>query len=146
MFLFRNLQAAICSYIDFGNPFNTPCMTLICDSTIGEGEAVPPNTNFQKSWRVQNSGTETWPNGIHLQHSSGVQMGCARIPVPPLAPKETTELSVTLKSPAETGVHQSKWRMMTTNGVYFGGMSRILRISMCDRARYRKRISESKSV
>lgn len=96
-------------------------MTLICDSTIGEGEAVPPNTNFQKSWRVQNSGTEIWPSGIHLQHSSGVQMGCARIPVPPLAPKETTELSVTLKSPAETGVHQSKWRMMTSNGVYFGG-------------------------
>lgn len=29
---------------------------------------------------------------------------------------------MTLKSPAETGVHQSKWRMMTPNGVYFGGM------------------------
>lgn len=127
-----NLQAAICSYIDFGNPFNTPCMTLICDSTIGEGEAVPPNTNFQKSWRVQNSGTEAWPSGIHLQHSSGVQMGCARIPVPPLAPKETTELSVTLKSPAENGVHQSKWRMMTPNGVYFGDVIWvIITVSEC---------------
>lgn len=52
-------------------------------------------------------------------------MGCARIPVPPLAPKETTELSVTLKSPAETGVHQSKWRMMTPHGIYFGGTSWI---------------------
>lgn len=103
-------------------------MTLICDSTIGEGEAVPPNTDFQKSWRVQNSGTERWPRGLSLQHASGVQMGCARIAsIPPLAPKETTELSVTLTSPAETGVHQSKWRMVTPNGVYFGGTSRILR-------------------
>ncbi|EZA51714.1 uncharacterized protein C6orf106 homolog [Ooceraea biroi] len=115
-----NLQAAICSYIDFESPFKTPCMTLLCDSTIGEGEAVPPNTNFKKSWHVQNSGTEVWPDGIHLQHTSGVSMGCVRIAVPPLGPKESTELSVTLTSPAEIGVHQSKWRMMTSDGVYFG--------------------------
>lgn len=96
-------------------------MTLLCDSTIGEGESVPPNTNFQKSWHIQNSGTEAWPNGIQLQHTSGVPMGCTRVPVLPLAPKETMELSVTLTSPVETGVYQSKWRMMTSNGTYFGG-------------------------
>lgn len=33
-----------------------PNMTFIQDVTIGEGESVPPDTNFTKTWRVQNSG------------------------------------------------------------------------------------------
>lgn len=97
-------------------------MTLLCDSTIGEGEAITPNTKFRKSWRVQNTGVEVWPEGISLRHTGGVSMGeYTRIEVPPLAPKETIELSVDLVSPAEVGVFQSKWRMMTSTGSYFGG-------------------------
>ena len=34
----------------------TPAMSFISDVTIGEGEAVPPNTEFLKTWRIQNSG------------------------------------------------------------------------------------------
>ncbi|XP_076630544.1 protein ILRUN [Colletes latitarsis] len=116
-----NLQAAICSYFDFESPFKFPCMALVCDSTIGEGESVPPNTKFRKSWHVRNSGTEAWPAEICLQHTGGVQMGeCTRVPVPSLGPKETTEISVDLTSPPITGVYQSKWRMMTSTGSYFG--------------------------
>jgi len=116
-----NLQAAICSYFDFESPFKLPCMTLLCDSTIGEGESVQPNTQFKKSWRVQNSGTEAWPEGIVLQYTGGTQMGdCNRVQVPALAPKDAAELSVVLTSPAELGVFQSKWRMMTSTGSYFG--------------------------
>ncbi|KAH0552597.1 protein ILRUN [Cotesia glomerata] len=116
-----NLQAAICSYFDFESPFKLPSMTLVCDCTIGEGESVSPNTKFQKSWRVQNSGNESWPEGISLQYTGGIVMGdCTRIEVPPLGPKEITELTVTLTSPNELGVFQSKWRMMTVTGSYFG--------------------------
>lgn len=97
-------------------------MVLLSDTTIGEGEAITPNTKFQKSWRVQNSGAEHWPDRICLQQTDGMRMGdCNRIPVPQLAPQESTELSVELTSPAEMGVYQSKWRMMTNSGSYFGG-------------------------
>lgn len=97
-------------------------MILICDSTVGEGESVTPNTKFRKSWHVQNSGTEAWPDGICLQHTGGEQMGeCTRVPVPSLGPKETTEVSVVLTSPPDVGLYQSKWRMMTSTGSYFGG-------------------------
>ncbi|XP_043478039.1 protein ILRUN [Leptopilina heterotoma] len=115
-----NLQAAICSYLDYEVPNKLPCMSLLCDSTIGEGESVPPNTKFRKSWRIQNSGTETWPEGICLHHTGGAVMGCTSVPVPALASKDDMELSVTLTSPNEVGLFQSKWRMMTTNGCYFG--------------------------
>ncbi|XP_034950115.1 protein ILRUN [Chelonus insularis] len=116
-----NLQAAICSYFDFESPFKLPSMSLICDSTIGEGESVSPNTKFQKSWKVQNSGNESWPEGLCLQYTSGAVMGdCTKVDVPTLRPKEITEISVTLTSPNELGVFQSKWRMMTPSGSYFG--------------------------
>lgn len=105
-------------------------MTLVCDCTIGEGESVSPNTKFQKSWRVQNSGSESWPEGISLQYTGGVVMGdCTRIEVPALEPKKVTEISVILTSPNELGVYQSKWRMMTSTGSYFGGNLFILNLS-----------------
>ena len=65
--LFRNLQAAICSYYDFEQPnIKLPSMSFIRDVTIGEGESIPPNTQFTKTWRLQNSG-KSFP---------GLEIGC----------------------------------------------------------------------
>lgn len=115
-----NLQAAMCSYFDFESPFKPPCMSLLCDNTVGEGESVPPDTKFTKSWRVQNSGDEAWPDGITLRHMEGVRFGVCRIPVPALAPNESAELSVELTSPSTSGTFHSTWMMMTSTGHYFG--------------------------
>lgn len=53
----RNLQAAIGAYYDFESPnINAPCMSFVNDVTIGEGESVPPDTPFTKTWRIQNTG------------------------------------------------------------------------------------------
>ncbi|PIO38160.1 hypothetical protein AB205_0109270, partial [Aquarana catesbeiana] len=55
-FVCRNLQAAIGAYYDFESPnVNIPCMSFVEDVTIGEGESVPPDTQFTKTWRVQNT-------------------------------------------------------------------------------------------
>lgn len=57
VFAFRNLQAAIGAYYDFESPnVNIPSMSFVEDVTIGEGESVPPDTHFTKTWRVQNTG------------------------------------------------------------------------------------------
>lgn len=62
LFLFvlnRNLQAAIGAYYDFESPnVNTPSMSFVEDVTIGEGESVPPDTPFTKTWRIQNAGAQ----------------------------------------------------------------------------------------
>uniref|UniRef100_A0A3B4Z1Y9 Next to BRCA1 central domain-containing protein n=1 Tax=Stegastes partitus TaxID=144197 RepID=A0A3B4Z1Y9_9TELE len=51
-----NLQAAIGAYYDFESPsVNTPSMSFVEDVTIGEGESVPPDTPFTKTWRIQNT-------------------------------------------------------------------------------------------
>ena len=57
LFCYRNLQAAVCSYYDYEQPnARVPCMAFVRDVTIGEGESVPPNTNFVKTWQLQNTG------------------------------------------------------------------------------------------
>ena len=51
------VQAAVGAYYDFNGPMEkVPTMAFVGDVTIGEGESVPPNTTFVKTWRVQNNG------------------------------------------------------------------------------------------
>ncbi|XP_001116536.1 protein ILRUN isoform X2 [Macaca mulatta] len=51
-----NLQAAIGAYYDFESPnISVPSMSFVEDVTIGEGESIPPDTQFVKTWRIQNS-------------------------------------------------------------------------------------------
>ena len=54
---YRNLNEAILAYYDAEMPTDKiPQMKFIGDVTVGEGEAIPPNTRFVKTWRVANSG------------------------------------------------------------------------------------------
>ena len=57
VFFHRNLNEAILAYYDAEMPTDKiPQMRFLADVTVGEGEAIPPNTRFVKTWRVQNSG------------------------------------------------------------------------------------------
>lgn len=56
-----NLQNAVCFYFDYDahkllQQPNLPQVSFIGDVTIGEGEEVPPNTRFVKTWKLANSG------------------------------------------------------------------------------------------
>lgn len=66
--LIRNLQAAIGAYYDFESPnINTPSMSFVEDVTIGEGESVPPDTQFTKTWRIQNTGEFFFCSGCRYE-------------------------------------------------------------------------------
>jgi hypothetical protein len=55
--MYRNLQNAVGSYYDLKMyQRRMPAMSLVQDVTIGEGESVPPCTEFTKTWRIKNSG------------------------------------------------------------------------------------------
>ncbi|KAJ8868564.1 hypothetical protein PR048_030102 [Dryococelus australis] len=77
---------------------------------------------FTKTWRVQNTGDEVWPHGCCLRFSGGDQM-CSvdRVPILPVGPGCTTDLSLEMISPEHPGMYESKWRMLTPTGCYFGG-------------------------
>ncbi|XP_061415747.1 protein ILRUN isoform X1 [Lethenteron reissneri] len=117
-----NLQAAIGAYYDFETPnIVTPCMSFIKDVTIGEGESIPPNTIFTKTWRIQNSGTECWPAGVVLKFVNGHQFGpVSCVPVQALEPQHMADVSVDMTSPGPPAMYQGQWRMCTANGLFFG--------------------------
>lgn len=117
-----NVQAAICSYFDLERMDSAiPGMVLVRDVTVGEGESVAPGSSFVKTWRVQNPGPDRWPPGCILRYTSGTQMSNQeRVLVGPLDPYMSTDISVDMTSPSEPGIYQSKWRMSTATGNFFG--------------------------
>ncbi|KAK7098971.1 protein ILRUN-like [Littorina saxatilis] len=117
-----NLQAAICSYYDIEQPgVELPSMAVVDNVTVGEGEAITPNTKFYKTWRIKNSGTERWPPGCNLRWLSGDCMSHSGwLTVEALAPGECFDVTLELTSPSTAGVHQGQWRMATPTGHYFG--------------------------
>lgn len=97
-------------------------MKLVSDVTIGEGEEVPPNSPFTKTWRIMNSGDDTWPPGCCLRFVDGDQMcHVERVSVHWLAPGETADVSVDMISPQRPGIYQGQWRMQVATGQFFGG-------------------------
>lgn len=117
-----NLQAAVCAYFDFDSPKCTiPKMSFVRDVTIGEGEAVPPNMKFVKTWKIQNPGDESWPVGCSLRFTAGDRLGHVdNVYVEALGPHQTTDVSVEMVSPQEPGMYQGQWRMTTKIGEFFG--------------------------
>ncbi|CAH1107334.1 unnamed protein product [Psylliodes chrysocephalus] len=115
-----NLQAAVCSYFDYENPNPLPQMKLVADPFANENESVEPNVRFKKTWHVSNSGNETWPTNCYAQCSDGHNLGGDRVPLPCLNPGEGFQLSVELEGPSVPGIYQSKWRLCTSKGSYFG--------------------------
>lgn len=123
LFVYRNLQAAIGAYYDFESPnISVPSMSFVEDVTIGEGESIPPDTQFIKTWRIQNSGAEAWPPGVCLKYVGGDQFGHVNmVMVRSLEPQEIADVSVQMCSPSRAGMYQGQWRMCTATGLYYGG-------------------------
>ena len=74
--------------------------------------------------QVQNSSpSEAWPAGCKLcftQGHSQLRLSTHSVPVGALLPWQKTDISVELRSPSEAGIYESKWRMSTANGLFFG--------------------------
>lgn len=96
-------------------------MTFVRDVTVGEGESVPPNTCFVKTWTIRNPGPEPWPPSICLKLARGHEMGvkCKSIAVPSLNAGDSVDVSVQMKSPDQPGTYDSEFRLSSPTG-YFG--------------------------
>ncbi|XP_060793091.1 protein ILRUN-like [Neoarius graeffei] len=117
-----NLQAAIGAFYDFESPSHSALsMSFVKDVTIGEGESIPPDTPFIKTWRIQNTGSESWPPGVSLRYTGGDQFGHVNfVMVRSLEPQETDDVSVQMHSPRDPGMYQGQWRMCTATGLFYG--------------------------
>jgi hypothetical protein len=97
----------------------------IADVTYPDNSEIKPGINFEKIWRVQNTGTCTWDDGYKLVFIGGDR---AIDPVDFefrrsadfVSGGETADIGVDLTAPLAEGTYQGTWRMQSDTGVYFG--------------------------
>jgi hypothetical protein len=99
---------------------------FVADITIPDNSVLKPGVNFQKIWRVQNTGSCTWDEGYSL-----VYIGGSTPNLDPynfdfkrsndfVAAGETADLGVELTTPCKPGKYEGHWKMRTDNGYFFG--------------------------
>ena len=83
--------------------------------TIADGTRLAPNSTFNMTWRVQNTGTTTWNANYLLRHWSGDRFGAPTEVAlnQEVAPNEMVDITIPMKAPALPGEYSSNWIMAT---------------------------------
>lgn len=96
------------------------------DVTIADGTVVKGGEDFQKIWKLRNTGTCTWDEGYALVYIGGSD--------PDLDPYnfefknsgdfvaggEAVNIALNLTAPCAVGKYEGHWRMRNDSGYYFG--------------------------
>jgi hypothetical protein len=96
------------------------------DVTIPDGSVIEPGINFNKTWKIRNTGTCLWDDGFAL-----VYIGGSKPDLDPynfqfkksgdfVASGEAIDISLTLTSPCTPGKYEGHWRMRNDKGYFFG--------------------------
>jgi hypothetical protein len=88
--------------------------------TLAKLTEVLPATEYVKTWVLVNKGKVAWPVGTKLVFKRGTVEALNEVGVPPLAPGETAEVSVNVKTPSSSGKAKGIWRFETPDGQVFG--------------------------
>jgi len=101
--------------------------SYIADVTIPDNTQVENEEEFEKIWRVRNSGTCVWPEDALLAFASGAQMGAPEsVEVGAAEPGEEVDVSVRMKAPADPGVYQGTWRLKMPEGFFGTNLSVVV--------------------
>jgi hypothetical protein len=98
---------------------------FIQDVTIPDRTLIAPGAQFVKTWRVLNSGTCPWGPGSgvqNLQFTGGNALGAPNlVPIPNAVPAgATTDLSINMVAPTDTGTYFSNWKLRANDGTLIG--------------------------
>ena len=97
------------------------------DVTIPDNTQLDNGEEFEKTWRVRNTGTCAWPEDTVLAFSSGEQMdGPDSVEVGSLDADAQVEVTVKMKAPAEPGRYTGVWQMKTGDGFFGGNLTVVI--------------------
>jgi hypothetical protein len=104
-------------------PVNCDQAGFVADVTIPDNTRVDPGEEFEKTWKLRNTGTCTWTSGYAIVFDKGDSLGApASSPLTEvdISPNETVEISVTLIAPEDSGTYQGHWKLRNAAGQVFG--------------------------
>lgn len=102
-----------------------PCSNasqFIADVTIPDGTVLQPGEQFDKVWRVKNSGTCPWTSGYRFVFVEGESFnGSTSVSLSgEVPPGAEFEFQLTLTAPTAPGQHLGAWELYDPQGVPFG--------------------------
>jgi len=96
------------------------------DVTIPDGEILKPGVNFQKVWKIRNTGTCLWDDGFTLVYVAGSTPNLDpynfefKKSSDFVASGEAVDIGINLTTPCTPGKYEGHWRMRNDKGYYFG--------------------------
>lgn len=101
-----------------------PCendSAFVADVTVPDNTPFDPGAEFEKIWRLRNSGTCPWDEGYELAFVGGELMsGPDGVPIPWAEPGAEVDIGVVLVAPEEPGTYRGDWRLRDSDGELFG--------------------------
>jgi hypothetical protein len=94
--------------------------SFVADVTIPDNTQLDNGEEFDKTWRVRNSGTCAWPEDAVLAFLNGSKMDAPdSVEVGTAEPGTEVDVTVKMKAPADPGLYAGNWQMKTAEG-FFG--------------------------
>jgi len=98
------------------------------DITIPDGSVLDPGFDFQKIWKIRNTGNCLWDEGFRLVYIGGSSPDLD----PPnftftkasdfVSAGEAVNIGIWLTTPCQPGQYEGHWRMQNDQGYYFGSI------------------------
>ena len=107
---FRNFRSSVSGQV--------PKMKLVKNSNSSQ-RVFEPKTLIEKTWLVQNTGQQPWPEGCYIQMVGGNLTGEPAY-LPCAAPNQQLQITLLIEAPEEEGFYSSYWRAATPEGNPFG--------------------------
>ena len=95
---------------------------IFADITYPDGSQLKPGVDFEKVWRIQNTGTCTWDDGYSFVYGGGSLDGYTvyfKNKSQFVAPGATTDIGVDLTASLTPNTYQECWSMMNDKHQYF---------------------------
>lgn len=93
----------------------------VTDVTIPDHTQIQAAQQFDKVWRMSNTGSCNWEQGTALVFVSGFKMSAPdTTTVPVTAPGGTADIGVTMFAPANPGTYEGVWQLRSPQGEFFG--------------------------
>lgn len=108
-------------YADINVEASRDGAVYVADVTVPDGTEVRSGSQFEKVWRLKNTGTTVWDGGYRWvfdgQEGFGNPDG---IGAPGIGPGGTWDVHVPLTAPSLPGRYRGYWRMASPSGTRFG--------------------------